>query len=469
MKKTLILGAAALAAAAWAPLANAGEVKLGGYYQGRWQVYDSNYVKETATQSEGERYVQRLQLNMDMIASEKSHAHMVVRVMDSNTVEGADLGNVSDIMSTAATSTGAWNRVSPNTNNGSSANFWEIRQAWLETEAWGVGIKFGNMPITLNDGILVGEDVSSFGGLLLSKTFGNVTVVAGDIRINEGTAFGTAASNANYGSSSDDANLYALSVFGKAGLADYNATLAYADIGKVSAFQNALNGACTTASCYDSNNLWAALTLSGKLGYVNAVGTVIYESGYDVKNNVTGAKLNNQLTGSGALAALRLNGNTGFGEWNAYGFMASKNFDNITNDNMVWSTTWDQKGVGGIKLMNIFAASAGGGSLLSPGGGNTNWTSASENMSGIGAGLKIKSAGWTINPMIDYAQVTKTVAGDNFKSAVGGSLLLSTQIQKDTTLSLESGLASPTKASGAPATINTDTAYYAQAGIKMSF
>ncbi|MBF0433834.1 MAG: hypothetical protein HQL77_00510 [Magnetococcales bacterium] len=454
MKRTLLLGLSALAAAAWVPLAGAGEVSLGGFYEGRWMVYDANMIKETATQSEGERFVQGLELKVDMKASEKSHAHLLVEVIDGNNIEGADLGNVSDLSTTATPGLAAWNRVSPSTaNDPGSSNFWEIRQAWLETEAWGIGVKFGTMPLSLNDSILVGMDSSGFGGLLLSKTFGDVTVVAGDIRINEGRAGGTTANNTNFGASQDDANLFAVAAFGKAGLADYNLTLAYADIGRVSSFQNALNGACAGTSCNDSNNLWAALTLSGKLGYVNAVGTVIYEAGYDLKNNTTGAKLSNQLTGSGVLGALRLNGPTSFGEWNAYGFMASRNFNNITNDNMNWSSTWAQEGPAKIDLLNTFAASAGS-------------SSPSENMSGIGAGLKIKAAGWTINPMLDYARVTKTNVGDNFKSATGGSLLLSTEIQKDTTLLLETAMIRP---SGAPATINTDNAYYAQASVKVVF
>ncbi|MBF0421408.1 MAG: hypothetical protein HQL73_00265 [Magnetococcales bacterium] len=481
MKKSLLLGLSALVtAAAWAPMANAGEIKLGGFYQGRWQVYDNTMTKEASPTNEGEGYVQRLQLQADMKASEKSNAHLVVRVLDNNTVEGADLGSVSDIATTATPGLAAWNRVSPAANNAMSNNFWEIRQAWLETEAWGVGIKFGNMPLTLNDSILVGDDTSGNGGLLLSKTFGNVTVVAGNIRINEGTSMGTARNNTLYSSGQDDSNLWAASAFGKVGLADYNATLAYADIGKVSDFQNALNAAtgntagCTAANpnCNGSNNLWAALTLSGKIGYVNAVGTVIYENGYDLKSNTAataGSKVSSQFADSGALVALRLSGNTNFGEWNAYGFTASKGFNNITNDNTGWSPTWAQDGPGTVDLLNTFANSAGKGALSSASGmtANSNWTSPSENMSGIGVGLKIKSAGWTINPMVDYAQVTRSVTGDNFKSAAGGSLLLTTQIQKDTTLMLEAAMIRPTTASGA--TVTSDNPYYAQASIKMAF
>ncbi|MBF0172694.1 MAG: hypothetical protein HQL83_04510 [Magnetococcales bacterium] len=457
MKKTLILGAAALAAAAWAPLADAGEVKLGGYYMGRWQMYDSNMIDEVAPADTGERYVHRLQLKTDMIASEKSHAHMVVRVLDTAVIEGSDLGSVSS-------DTGAAGGVSDTqvSNVANLADPWEIRQMWLETEAWGIGLKFGEMPITLNDKILVGEDTSSHGGLLLSKTFGNVTAVVGNIRINEDMSTGsaindlTAAGAATKGADSDDANLWAMSLFGKAGLADYNFTLAYADLQEASDFMDVLEtvcGATTPCTTTDASNIWAALTLSGKLGYVNAVGTIIYEDGYDLSQDTTGSKISNMWSSSGLLGALRLSGSLSFGEWNAYGFVASEDFNNITNDNMVWSATWDQSGPGGIDLMNTFANGAG-----------TN-TSPSENMTGIGVGLKVKAAGWTINPMIDYAEVTESQAGGTWDSAVGGSLLLSTQIQKDTTLLLETALVNP---EGINRT-NEDNAFYAQAGIKMAF
>lgn len=458
MKKTLILGAAALAAAAWAPLANAGEFKVGGYYQGRWQVYDANFLKESALQNTGERYVHRLQLNFDMVASEKSHAHMRTRVLDNASVEGSDLGSASDL---GAADTQVWGGTNV-------ADPWEIRQLWLETEAWGIGVKFGEMPITLNDSILVGEDTTAHGGLLLSKTFGAVTAVAGNIRINEDMVGGanpvTSVTNLSSneptvsGANSDDSNLWVASFFGKAGLADYNVSLAYADLGRASDFMEVMEGVCATyngATCAttDANNLWAALTLSGKLGYVNAVGTMIYENGYDLAQDTTGSELKNLWSKSGVLGALRLNGTTGFGEWNGYGFIASEGFNNITNDNMVWSATWDQGGVGGIDLLNTWAANAGAN------------TSASENMSGIGLGLKVKAAGWTINPMLDYAAVSKNSTGDNWDSAFGGSLLLSTQIQKDTTLMLEAAMVDP---KGINVT-NEDNAYYAQAGIKMTF
>ncbi|MBF0147068.1 MAG: hypothetical protein HQL84_13235 [Magnetococcales bacterium] len=451
MKKSLILGLAAVAAA-WTSYADAGEVKLGGQYMGRWQMYDANMIDEVAPSDRGEAYVHELMLSTDMIASEKSHAHMRVQVLDSAVIEGADLGSVSS-------DTGAAGGVS-NTQVSNVVNLadpWEIRQMWLETEAWGIGVKFGEMPITLNDTILVGDDLSSNGGLLLSKTFGNVTAVVGNIRINEDMSTGASSGNdAGKGADSDDANLWAMSLFGKAGLADYNFTLAYADLQEASDFMEVLEtvcGATTPCATTDGSNIWAALTLSGKLGYVNAVGTVIYEDGYDLSQDTTGSKISNLWSSSGILGALRLNGSTGFGEWNAYGFVASEDFNNITNDNMVWSATWDQGGPNGIDLMNNFAVGAG-----------TN-TSPSENMTGIGVGLKVKAAGWTINPMIDYAEVTEAQAGGTWDSATGGSLLLSTDIQKDTTLSLEAAVVSP---EGINRT-NEDNAFYAQAGIKMIF
>ncbi|MBF0133204.1 MAG: hypothetical protein HQL75_11530 [Magnetococcales bacterium] len=458
MKKTLILGLAALATASLVPLAEAGEVKLGGNYFGRWQAYDANMIDEAAGTTTGEGYVQDLQLNMDMIASEKSHAHMRVLVLDSARIEGADLGSVSptaasdQVTQTTATAAEFGNIPDP----------WEIRQAWLETEAWGIGIKFGEMPLSLNDSILVGDDLSSNGGLLLSKTFGDITAVVGNIRINEDMAAG-ASSRESTGANSDDANLWAASLFGKAGLADYNLTLAYADIGKASDFMEVLEGVCVasnaaTCATTDGSNLWVALTLSGKLGAVNAVATGIYENGYDLAVDTTGAKPKNLWEKSGMLGALRLNGSTPFGEWNSYGFIATQGFNNITNDNMIWSATWDQGGPGNVDLLNVFASSAG-----AAGVGNT---SPSENMSGLGMGLKVKAGGWTINPMIDYAAVTKNSASDVMDSAFGGSLLLSTMIQKDTTLMLEAAMIDPKSINNA---IAEDNAYYAQAGVQLVF
>jgi hypothetical protein len=366
-----------------------------------------------------------------------------------------------------------------NDGNNNIGDAWEIRQLWLETEAWGVGIKYGEMPISLNDSILVGDDTTSNGGLILSKTFGNTTLLLGNIRINEdtndtGTAIATAAVNGAiepaYGSDSDDSNLWAGSLFGKVGMADYNFTAAYADLGSASDFMNALEGVCNTLysttaapTCVntDANNLWLALTLSGKLGYVDAVGTVIYEDGYELTQDNTGTELNNIFSQSGWLGALRLKGNTGFGEWNAYGFYASADFNNITNDNMVWSPAWDMGGAGGIDLLGNFSAAA------------VTFGSPSENMSGVGVGLKVMAGGWTIKPGIDYVEVVETTLSNGvtatYESAWGGSLLLSTKIQKDTTLSLEAAFADPQLSNTAAAGTTEDTAYFAQAGIKMDF
>lgn len=475
MKKSLILGAAALAAAAWAPIADAGEVKMGGYYMGRWQAYDANTTKEASSADNGERYVHRLQLNLDMSASEKSHAHMRVRVLDSAVMEGAELGVASDLGL-------ANNQVSGTT----VSDLWEIRQIWLETEAWGIGVKYGEMPISLNDNILVGDDLSSNAGLLLSKTFGDVTAVLANIRINEGNMAGGSVNNGyattatalaasslvngvittpavdttQNGSNEDDANLFAGALFGKAGIVNYNLTMAYADLGKDSTFKNVLTAVAPTDFPVnsDSNNLWLGLTLSGKLGAVDAVGTVLYEDGYDSSTN-----RKSSVTDSGWLGALRLKGQTGFGEWNGYSFYASSDFNNITSDNMVWSPTWDMGGVGGIDLISTFA-NANGALVSSP----------SENMWGVGFGLTLMASGWTIRPSIDYAGVvdntinvvSNTPSNVKYDSAVGSSLLLSTKIQEATTFALEGGIVSPDATSFAT---SEDDITFVQAGIKMDF
>lgn len=449
MKKSIILGLAALATTALVPVANAGEFKMGGYYYGRWQTYDANMTDEGTSANTGEGYVHRLQLDMDMIASEKSHAHMRVRVLDNAIVEGMDLGSVSD-------KGGSDTQVWAGTN---VADPWEIRQMWLETEAWGIGVKFGEMPITLNDNILMGDDLSSSGGLLLSKTIDNVSIVTGNIRINEDMPAGFSSGNDGVlGANKDDSNLWLVSLFGKAGLADYNFTLAYADFGSASDFMEVMEGVCVarngvTCATTEANNLWAALTLSGKLGYVNAVGTMIYENGYDLAQDTTGSEVKNLWSKSGVLGALRLSGETGFGEWNGYGFIASEGFNSITNDNVGWSATWAQDGPNNIDMLGTFALNA-----------DVN-TSQNENMSGLGVGLKVNAAGWTINPMVDYAAVTKNQSGTAWDTAVGGSLLLSTQVQKDTTLLLEAAMMAP-KGINQP---SEDNAYYAQAGVKMVF
>jgi hypothetical protein len=505
MKKALVLGAAAMAAMAWAPSADAGDVKLGGYYMGRWQQADSNTTKEVGNNDETERYIHRLQLNMDMTASEKSHAHMRVRVLDSAEIEGADLGMASDGLLPASS-----NQV---VANGNTIDAWEIRQMWLETEAWGIGVKIGEMPLELNDGILVGDDTSSNGGLLLSKTFGGVTAVVGNIRINEDNPNGP-STNSNtigdrdnsgtwtagdvmpaafvngaqqqqltltagniqanqariaaqavsplsdggnaFGANADDSNLWAGALFGKVGIADYNLTVAYADINEGSDFAEVLEGA-GLGQQQDSNNLWAALTLSGMVGGVDATATFIYEDGYDIDSDA-GVAQKNQFSDDGWLGALRLNGKTSFGGWNGYAFMSSEGFNTITNDNMVWSPTWDMGGPGGQDLLNNWASSTG---VSSP----------SENMTGVGVGLTIKAGGWTIKPMVDYAEVTDATTSNNamavYDSAWGGSLLLSTKIQEATTFAIEGAFVDPSASN--VATTTSDNMHYVQASIKMDF
>ena len=92
MKKSLVLGAAALATLMMAApqQVKAGEVKLGGYYMFRMQDTDATVKKDAATSDGIRGWNQRVQLNMDMIQDKTTHAHMVVRALDGSVVQGAD-------------------------------------------------------------------------------------------------------------------------------------------------------------------------------------------------------------------------------------------------------------------------------------------------------------------------------------------------------------------------------------------
>lgn len=412
MKKSFALGAAALAAIVMAAPqdADASEIKVGGYYMFRMQDTDDTVADRTNFDNRRAWY-HRIQLNTDFIHDKKTHAHYVLRLMDSTVVQGADapgLGCNTNVAGCDAT-----------LNVGGGTTLFAEKMAWLETDLWGVGLKVGNMPIELNDSILIGTDTTGFGTIMLSKTFGDITAVAANVRVREGNVRNL-SSNAGVGmgADEDDENLYVLSLFGKLDVVDYNATVAY-----YRAEQDSTIG-LGSVSGGDVDDSWFALTLHRDFGVIDATGTLIYESGMDD----FGASPN-MPRDSGFLAAVRAKGDVSFGEWNAYGFWASKDFTNISNDNMGWSKTWDMGGPGGRDLMSTWAAAAG--------------TSPSENMAGIGAGLKIKVNGWTVNPMIDYASVVEEdyfapigVADYNTDSALGGTLQVSTKLNKATTLYL---------------------------------
>lgn len=452
MKKSILLGAAALAAMTFAgPSADAGEVKFGGYYMFRVVNADDNVTDEGsngvgAGADDMNLWSHRLQMNVDMKASEKSHAHMRVRVIDSQAVSGADVGKRTGVLSDDNNANG--------TGAGATGNDldWDIRQLWLETEAWGVGVKVGEMPLSLNDKILVNNDTTSFGTILLSKTFGDVTVVGAAVKVQEnniGGAAGYFSANAGannsgtpYGASDDDIDLYALSLLGKAMNINYQATVAYLNAGSDSDIGNA-GVVDITRSNGDTDNWWLALTLNSQVSGIDLTGTIIYDAGFDnaftysdFRNGRVGSSLiAAQLEESDFLLALRASGKTGFGGWNAYGFYAGEDFTNISTSTAEFSPTWDMSGPHGRDLMNLVYETY-----------NNGLSGGTENVWGIGAGLAINAGGWTIKPHLDYSQTVEEnldgsngvgdVADVNIDSAWGGTLILSTPIQQDTVLSL---------------------------------
>jgi len=471
MKKALVLGAAAMAALAIAPNpASAGEVKMGGYYMFRAQNTDKTVTKDAANTDDQQYWQHRLQMKFDMIASPKTHAHMVFRAFD-NSLEGADSGFVPapDPDTTgmpAAGSAGSTISGIERSRFGTTERLWDIRQGWLETEAWTVGLKVGFMPISLNDRILVNDDTTGFATVMLSKSFGDITVVGADVRVREGNLGvggnpalngtlnpGVSAYNTAVGSDEDDEDLYVLSLLGKASNVNYQVTGAYFNGGKGGFISNNINRA---------EDFWLAATAGGDFAGVNATGTLIWEAGLDDGSPLLGnATQVSQLKGGGGLGAVRLDGKTGFGGWEGYGFYASKNFTNITPRNQVWSATWDQGGPGGVKLMRTFATSTG-------------VSNVSQNMWGVGAGLILNAQGWKINPMLDYAAVVKDqpMAGGAqavYDDAWGGSLMLSTEIDKGTTLLLGGTAVKTGDGPGKTAASAADTMHTVQAAVKMAF
>ena len=449
MKKSLVLGAAAVAAMAFAaPVAEAGEVKMGGYYMFRALTGDNTLANDSAgglDVDDDNYWVHRLQMNMDFIASPKSHAHMVTRPLDAATVEGASSVN------------------SGNVNSG-AANNWRVKQAWLETEMWTVGVKVGEMPIALNDGLLVNYDGDSFGAIMLSKTFGNTTAVLANVKVAEGlrgvqsdstttttavdaNGFVTSTTATNTNQDEDDVDLYVLSLLGKTprvcnGCMNWQATAAYLDAG---------NTSILNTGGLNTNNLWLAGTLGTKWNGIDLVATAIYEDGYDNYATTT------QMAQDDYLLALRANGKLSWGKWNAYAAYAGENFNNIVADGAAWSATWDSGGPGAKDLMDVWATSVG--------------AAMTQNMMTVGAGVKFNAAGWTINPMVDYASLAEdTIGGVQAisDSAWGGTLKLSHVIDQGVTFGVQASYVDPDQTSTGSAT-TVDSMHYLAADIKMAF
>lgn len=457
MKKSILLGAAALAAMTFAgPSADAGEVKFGGYYMFRVVNADDNVTDEGsngvgAGADDMNLWSHRLQMNVDMKASEKSHAHMRVRVIDSQAVSGADVGKRTGVLSDDNNANG--------TGAGATGNDldWDIRQLWLETEAWGVGVKVGEMPLSLNDKILVNNDTTSFGSIVLAKSFGDVTVAGMNVRVVEAADGSAAGVNEN----NDDIDLYGLTVLGKMSSVNYQLTGAYLHAGEASL----LNGTDSAGNADSNNDWWLALTLGGNASGVDLTGTVIYENGMDVNS-----RNNTQGGGDGLLLALRAKGKVSFGGWNAYAMYAGEDYTNIVNGDAEWSPTWDMGGTGANDLMKTaFGANNTTDTQLSNAGTND-----VQNLWAIGAGLAIDASGWTIKPYLDYANVVDDDPNETgattaaIDSAWGGSLILSTKVDTDTTLELSGNYVDPDATTGNDATAG-DAMHQVLATVTMKF
>ncbi len=459
MKKSLLLGASALAAVALAApqAADAGEMKVGGYYQFRMLSTD-NTPGDIAGEENAEFWSQRVLLNFDFIASEKSHAHMLVRALDSKVVQGADafIG----------------------------APDWQIRQAWLETEAWGVGMKVGNMPISMNDRILIDtvHDNTSVGAALLSKNFGGTTVVGGLVKVSEFA--GTAATySAQALADSRDVDLWVLSALGKVNNIDYQATAAFLNqqdnfvtaLGASNTAFGAANGTGTVVTLNDNvTDGWLALTLGTTIEGIDLTGTAIYETGMD--NTTAGS----QLEDDGFIVAGRVKGKAGFGTWQGYGFYSGEDYTAPYpgGDQPKWSDTWDSGGTGAYDLMQAALSSTGGAAAVGAvPAANNSIANDTSNMWGIGAGLAIKAGAWTIKPQLDYAQIVEekvvnsagVATNANYDKAFGGTLGFSTKIQEATTLDISGTWVDPTIATNAAAGTTDDVMHYVQASVKMSF
>ncbi|MBF0445830.1 MAG: hypothetical protein HQL68_09575 [Magnetococcales bacterium] len=394
MKKSLILGAAAMAALVAVPQADAADVKIGGYYMMRAVSQDTT-LTEDSTLDDTQGWFQRVQLDVDAKVSDKTSAHLHTRILgSSDTIDGANIGNAAD-----------------------ANDALDVKRAWMETEVYGVTVKAGNMPLAINDKLLFKDDGGSYGTILLAKNFGGVTAVALNVRADEGTTTGANADT-------DDANIYGLSLVGKASNLSYQLTWAHLAIEE------------DYAAYKDSNNNWIALTVGADMGGMNVTGTGIYETGHS-QDDETG--LADTLTDGGFMGAVRVKGKTGFGGWNAYGFYAAESFNHPAETytsgrvNQGFSKTWFQGGPGGTVLMESWATGDGG----------TSNKNNLQNMMGVGVGATVKAGSWTISPAVDYATVVED-AGVNSKSAYGGSLYLTTALDKGATFSLVGLYVKPT-------------------------
>ncbi len=433
MKKSLLLGAAAMAAAVVAaPQAEAADVKVGGYYMIRFQDHDLTIDRaaDNATGVGSERWVHRAQINVAAKVSDKTSAHVQARFVD-DVLDGQ-----------------AYNTSSAN----GSGNSVDIMRAWMETEMYGVGIKAGSIPINMHDKLLFKDSGGSIDALMLSKSFGGVTVLLGDILAEDNTS----------GTEDAATNIYLASVMGKAASVNWQVTYAHQMTG-----DNPVIGGYQR----DTDNDWVAATIGTEMAGIKMSLTGIWEAGLDDYTNS-----NKQLEDEGGYGALKISGKTGFGGWNAYGFYASEDYSHpLYQDGGTprsghapgFSTAWDQGGAGGTDLLQDFWVDNGTGTT---GNGNA---SQMENVWGVGVGLTVKAGSWTIKPQVDYAALVEdNVTGGNGTASSdavwAGSLTATTKLDEGTTFSVIAIGASPEE-NGVQATGEVTDIRSLQAEFKVKF
>ena len=445
MKKSLALGAAALLAVAAIPSANAAGIEFGGYY--KFQAADADAVtndQNVTGADDKSGYWQRLGLNIKAQLSEKSAFHAVTRPLGGNqNIEGG----------------ASFDDTGLATPNGTVTPGWQFNQIWAETEAWGVGVKAGQMPIKLNDNILVNDDGDeAFGGLVLSKTFDGITAVAAHVKVDENVE------NVDQ----DDIDLIVMALLGKMNNIDWNLTVAHAAAGADSNFgavgANAgSNLNSNPGGANDVKNTWVAMTLGGKLGGVSYTWTGIWEDGYEgvstqgadygasVLSGTTiipeaGDPRRHQLRKAGYMTALRLKGTAGALGWNAYGCYGTENFNSISN-RPHWSLNYASNFVDGGDLMHLALGPNNGTTVT---GGTVLANDSGVNTHGAGVAIKTKAGAWTVKAGADWVRLTETnfthqqiETKANIDSAMGGFLQASTSLDKGVSLVLTGQYVSP--------------------------
>ncbi|MEO5365148.1 MAG: hypothetical protein H7831_02070 [Magnetococcus sp. WYHC-3] len=416
MKKNLILGiAAVMAGMVAATAAQAVEVKTSGYY--KFRVVDNNPNFTSAAGGDNNRtWGNRMQINTDFTTGATS---LFLRYRP---VDTAQLANMTG------------------TDPRNAAAAWSIRQLWLETSMWGVAVKVGDMPVSLNNAWLVSNGDMSYPTILLAKGFGDITAVGAEVKVQEGAA----------NNSDDDIDLWVLSLVGANGGYNWQVTGGYADIGDMFA-AGLPNG---------DENFWLAGTLGTQWEGLKLGATVIWESGWENLNTVA-----TDTDDGSFMLALNVGGTASWGGWGAYFVYAGEEFDNIgsiNGDEPNTTATWDEGGPAGVTLLT--AAVAGINYHNSVAGG-----SAWNNLWALGVNASLNAGGWTITPAIDFVSAADDQKTKGIDSAWGGSLVLATKVADDTTFSLTGVLVDASQANALPVGIDEELAHALVAELKYEF